>query len=85
MILALFLARLGRNRSRKKKKNSFRSVPTRPRIEHSQKNSKKIKKIKKHHSGFISSQTESGKVEKEKKKFILICSYSNWARAFPKK
>ena len=69
MILALFLARLGRNRSRKEKKKSFRSVPTRPRIEHSQKNSKKIKKIKKHHSGFISNQTGSGQAKKEIKKF----------------
>ena len=32
-------------------------VPTRPELENSQKNSKKIQKIKKHHSGIISIQT----------------------------
>ena len=38
----------------------FWSIPTRIGLEHSQKDSIKIKKIKKHHSGFISIQTLSG-------------------------
>ena len=45
----------------------LQSVPTRPGLEHSEKNSKKIQKNKKHHSSFISSQTGSGHAEKEKK------------------
>ena len=42
--------------------------PTWPRIENSKKKGKKIQKIKKHPSGFISSQNRSGQVEKERKK-----------------
>ena len=52
----------------KKKKLSFQSVPTRPGIENSKKNSKKIQKIKKHYYGFISSQNRLGDAEKERKK-----------------
>ena len=42
--------------------------PTWPRIENSKKKGKKIQKIKKHPSGYISSQYRSGQVEKERKK-----------------
>ena len=43
-------------------------VPTRPELENSQKNSKKIQKIKKHHSSIISIQTGLRLAEKEIKK-----------------
>ena len=43
----------------------FRSYPTRNRK--FQKNSKKIKKIKKYHDGFILSQNRLDKAEKERK------------------
>ena len=67
--MSSFQAKTGWERLRKRKKKlSFRSVPTRPGIENSKKNIKKIQKIKKHHYGFFSSQNESGVAEKEKKK-----------------
>ena len=52
---------------RKKIHSEF--VPTQPSLENFKKNSIKIQKIKKHHSGFISSQNGTTKVENEKKKF----------------
>ena len=68
---------------REKKKLSFRSVTTRPRIENSKKNSKKMKKMKKHHYVFISSQNRLGEAEKEEKKIIVpISSYPTWNREF---
>ena len=64
--MAFSQAKMGRDSLRKRKKKlSFRSVTTRPRIENSKKTSKKILKIKKHHHVFISSQTGSGVAEKE--------------------
>ena len=68
-----------------KKKISFwvRSNPTRSRK--FQKNSIKIQKTKKHHSNFISSQNEMGKVEYGKKKFSFpVRSYPTWFRKFQK-
>ena len=82
IIMALFLAKPDHERPRKSKKKKFRSVPTRHGLEHSKKNSKKTKK---QHFGSISSQTGSGQAENEKRKFVPIRSYSNRARAFPKK
>ena len=58
-IIASFEAKIGWERPRKgenKKKKSFQCVPTRPVIENSKKNSKKIQEITKHHHRFISSQ-----------------------------
>ena len=64
--MAFSQAKMGRDSLRKRKKKlSFRSVTTRPRIENSKKTSKKILKIKKHHHVFISSQIGSGVAEKE--------------------
>ena len=60
---------MGRDRSRKREKTIIVPIlPARPRIENSKKKGKKIQKIKKHPSGFISSQYGSGQVEKERKK-----------------
>ena len=53
----------------KEKKNFVpNSVHTRPGQENSEKNSKKIQKIKKLNSGFISIQKGLSEAEKEKKK-----------------
>ena len=52
-----------------KKNFVMSSVPTRTELEHSQKNSITIQKIKKYHSDFISSQVGPGQAEKETKKF----------------
>ena len=49
-----------RQRKRENKKKPFQCVPTRPVIENSKKNNKKIQEITKHHS-FISSQNRLGK------------------------
>ena len=56
-------------REREKKNLVPNSVPTRPRLENSKKNSKKIEKIKKHHSGFSSVETGMRLAENERKKF----------------
>ena len=53
--------------TKRKKKLSFQSVPTRPGIENSKKNSKKIQKIKKYYDCLISSQNRLGEAEKERK------------------
>ena len=66
--MASFQAKTGWERLRKKKKLSFRSVPTRPVLENKKKNSKKIQKFKKHHYAFFSSQNGLGEAEKERKK-----------------
>ena len=61
-----------RQAEKEKKKNLVpNSVPIRPGHEYSKKkkNSKKIQKIKKHHSGIISIQTGMRQAEKEKKIF----------------
>ena len=66
---ALFLAKTGKDRPRKRKKILVpNSVHTRPREENSVKNSKKIRKFKKPHSGNIFSQNGMIEAEKEKKK-----------------
>ena len=59
---------MGEAEKERKKKLSIRSVPTQPGIENSNKIAKKLKKIKKHHYGFFSSQNWTGLTEKEKKK-----------------
>ena len=62
--------------TKRKKKLSFQSVPTRPGIENSKKNNKKIQKIKKHYYGFISAKTGWETPRKREKKIIVpICSY----------
>ena len=48
-----------------KKKFVPTTIPTRPELE----NSKKIQKIKTHHSGIISIQTDMRMADKERKKF----------------
>ena len=76
----------GTGREKEKKKIILPILPTRPRIENSKKNSKKIQKIKMHNSGLISSQNGSGPVEKERKKNNCSdpsCSTQN--RKFQKK
>jgi len=47
-----------------------------------QKNSKKIKEIKKHHYDFFSSQNKLGKAEK--KKIVPMSSYPTYNRKFQK-
>ena len=66
--------RVGRGRERMKKEVvvPISSYPTRNR--ELKKNRKKIKKIKKHHYDFISSQNGSGEAEKERKKKLSIRS-----------
>ena len=68
-IIVSFQAKIGQERLRKNEKRKkivlMYSYPTRNRK--FQKNSKKIKKFKKHHYGFSSSQNKLGKAEKERK------------------
>ena len=90
MILALFQAKPGRAGWERDKKNFVpSSVPTQPRLKHSQKNSIKIQKLKKRHSHFISSLIGLGQAEKEikkkKKNRSEFHSYPTRARAFLKK
>ena len=87
--MALFLAKTGWDRPRKREKNStpeFCSNPT-PARKFKIKNSKKIQKIKKVNSDIISIQNELGEgKKKEKKKFIPeFRSFSTCARKFQKK
>ena len=66
--MAFFQAKISWERPRKKEKKKIvpmSSDPTRNRK--FQKNSKKIKEIKKHHYDFFSSQNMLGKAEKQKK------------------
>ena len=70
-------------RKREKKKNRSEYCFSRSKLERSQKNCKKIQKIKKRHSNFISSQTGLGQAKKEiKKKFVF---YLTRAGAFLEK
>ena len=72
--MASFHAKTGwkRPRKRRKKKLSFPSVPTRREIENSKKIAKKLKKVKKYHYAFISSQESVGKGgERDKTKIIV--------------
>ena len=66
--------RVGTGREREKKKIIVLTVPTRLKIENSErkKKRKKIQKIKKHHSGFISCQKGSGQVANERKKKYIV-------------
>ena len=69
--MALFLAKTGRDRQRKREKNStpeFCSNPTRAR-KFEIKNNKKIQKIKKVDFDIISIQNGLGEGKNEKKKF----------------
>ena len=68
--MASFHAKIGWKRPRKRKNKNYRSVPFRSYTTHNrkfQKNSKKIKKTKQYHYGFISSQNKLEKAAKEKK------------------
>ena len=69
MMTATFQAKIGWKslRKRENKKLSFRSIPTRRVIENSKKIANKLKKIKKYHYGFISSQNRLDKADKERK------------------
>ena len=59
---------VGKGREREKiKKESFQRVPTRPVIENSKKNCKKIQEITKHHQSFISIQNRLAKAQKGRK------------------
>ena len=86
--MALFEAKSGWDKPRKREKNStpeFCSNPTRAR-KFEIKNSKKIQKIKKVDSDIISIQNGLGEGKNEKKKFIPeFRSHSNRARKFRKK
>ena len=76
--MASFHAKTGwkRSRRREKKKLSFRSIPTRREIENSKKILKKLKKLKKYHYGFISSQESVGKGgERDKIKIIVTLRF----------
>ena len=76
MIPSLFLTKAGWDRPRKRKKNFIpNSVPAKPCLENSQTNSKKIQRIKKHHSGIISIQIGLRWAEKEWKKFTYQISF----------
>ena len=60
----------------RKKKLSFPSVPTQREIENSKKIAKKLKKVKKYHYGFISSQESVGKGgERDKIKIIVTLRF----------
>ena len=60
---------MGQAENERKKIFSFRSIPTQLGIGNFIKIAKKIKKkIKKHHSGFISSQNGTGQAESDTKK-----------------
>ena len=86
--MALFLAKTGWDRPRKREKNytpEFCSNPTRA-WKFQIKNSKIIQKIKKVNSNIISIPNGLGEGKKEKKKFIPeFRSYSTRARKFQKK
>ena len=78
--------RVRTGREWEKKKIIVPILPTQPRIENSEKNSKKIQKIKMHNSGFISSQNGLAQVEKERKKnYCSDPSYTTLNRKFQKK
>ena len=68
--MASFQAKAGRDRLRViQKKKVIVPIHSNPiRNWEFQKNSKKIQKIKEHHYGFFSSQTETGKAKNEMKK-----------------
>ena len=68
--MASFQAKTGRDRLRvipKKKKLSFRSIPTRLETGISKKIAKECKKIKKHHSGFITGRDRLRVTPKKKR------------------
>ena len=60
-------AKIGQKRHRKRENKNNRSVPFPTGQRTFQKNSKKIKKIKKYHYDFISGQNMLEKVEKQRK------------------
>ena len=66
--MASFQAKTGWDKSRRRKKKlSFRSIPTRTGIENSKKIAKTNQKIKIHLYGFFLSQNKLGKAEKVRK------------------
>ena len=78
--MASFEAKKGRKCWEWQKKKKFivpiHSNPTRNR--EFQKNSKKMQKIRKQHSGFISSQNRTGQAESvSKKKKVIVSIHSN--------
>ena len=73
--MAFSQAKMGRERLRmREKKILILNHSYRTRKREFQKNSKKIKKIKKHHYGFFSSQNRTGQAENERKKIVPISS-----------
>ena len=56
----------------RKKKLSFPSIPTQREIENSKRIAKKLRKVKKYHYGFISSQKSVGKGEERDKIKIIV-------------
>ena len=66
-IMALFQAKIGWKRPRKRKNKNYRSVPFRSYTTHNRKFQKNSKKIKKYHYGSNLSQNRLEKAEKEKK------------------
>ena len=68
--MALFQAKIGWKMLRKRENKNYRSVPFRSyttRNRKFQKNSKKIRKTKQYHYGFISAQNRLEMVENERK------------------
>ena len=73
-------------KERKKKKKSFRWVPTRPRIENFKKIAKKFKKLENNIVASFQAKIECKKPRdrETKKKIVPMCSYLNRNRKFPK-
>ena len=72
--MASFQAKIGWKRMRKRENKNYHSAPFLPdaKLKIPKKNSKKIKKVKKYHYGFISSQKSIGKGgERDKIKIIV--------------
>ena len=65
--MASFLGKIGWKMLRKRENKNYRSVPTRGVTENSKKIAKKLKKLKKYHSGFSSSQNRLEKDKKQRK------------------
>ena len=70
----------------RKKKKSFRWVPTRPRIENFKKIAKKFKKLENNIVASFQAKIECKKLRdrETKKKIVPMCSYLNRNRKFPK-
>ena len=69
--------RLEKEEKEEKQKLSFRFVPAKREIENSKEIAKKLKKVKKYHYGFISSQKQVGKGG-ERDKIKIIVTFSSY-------